>query len=58
MVREQSKGPSTNVFGFKEDEVQRRKASYTNRDATKVSTCDAFSRALQGSARHISSIVF
>ena len=33
-----SKGPSTNVFGFKEDKVERRKASYANRDATKVST--------------------
>ena len=37
-VREPSKGPSTNVFGFKEDEVERRKASCTNGDATKVST--------------------
>ena len=35
-VSKPSKGPSTNIFGFKEDEVERRKASYTNRDATKA----------------------
>ena len=41
MVREPLKGPSTNVFSFKEDEVERRKASYANQDATKVSTHSA-----------------
>ena len=40
-VREPSKRPSTNVFGFKEDKVEGRKASYANRDATKVSTRSA-----------------
>ena len=44
---EPSKGPSTNVFGFKEDEVERRKASYTNRDATKVPTRGAPSLELR-----------
>ena len=46
-VREPSKGPSTNVFGFKEDEVERGKASYANRDATKVSTRGAPSSELR-----------
>ena len=41
------KGPSTNVFGFKEDEVEWRKALYTNRDATKVSTRGAPSPELR-----------
>ena len=51
---EPSKGPPTNVFGFKEDEVERRKALYTNQDTTKVSTRGAPSpRASRGSARHI-----
>ena len=36
-----------NVFGFKEDEVERRKASYTNRGATKVSTRGAPSPKLR-----------
>ena len=34
-------------FGFKEDEVERRKASYTNRDVTKVSICGATSLKLR-----------
>ena len=35
-----SKGPSTNIFGFKEDEAERWKALHANRDATKVLTHD------------------
>ena len=55
------KGPPTctNVFGFKEDKVEWREASYGNRDAAKVSTHGAHSSfglhpcALRGSARHV-----
>ena len=47
MVHEPSKVPSTNVFSFKEDEVERQKASYTNRDATKVLTHGAPSPKLR-----------
>ena len=47
MVNNPSKEPSTRFFGFKEDEVEQRKASYTNRDATKVSTRGAPSPELR-----------